>query len=165
MSDTPPPPGGGFPPPPEPPPAGGYPSPPGPPVTPEWQGAPLAPFAKRAQAGVIDYFGPSLAGWFISLAVSSSLGALLSLAALGWSLYNAYLAGETGQSYGKKQVGLRLVKQSDGQLVGGAMGVVRSLLHVLDALPCYIGFLFPLWDPMKQTFADKIMGTVVVEQP
>ena len=36
--------------------------------------------------------------------------------------------------------------------------------HVLDSLPCYLGYLWPLWDAKRQTFADKIMSTVVVEQ-
>ncbi|MBI3256680.1 MAG: RDD family protein [Actinobacteria bacterium] len=169
MSSVPPPPdqprGGGFPPPPPPPPGGGYPVPPGPPVGSTWQGPPLAEFSKRAQAAIIDWFGPSILAGFVQFSISWSLGALLALAALGWALYNAYLAGETGQSYGKKQAGIKLVKMSDGQLIGGAMGIVRHLAHFADGIICYIGFLFPLWDPTKQTLADKIMGTVVIEQP
>ncbi len=38
------------------------------------------------------------------------------------------------------------------------------LAHFLDSLACYVGWLWPLWDPKRQTFADKIMSTVVVEQ-
>lgn len=166
MSSVPPPPdpprGGGFPPPP--PPGGGHPFPPGPPVSPTWQGPPLAEFSKRFQAAMIDYFGPTVIALFVNYAISSALGALLSLASLGWALYNAYIAGETGQSYGKKQAGIRLVRANDGQVIGGAMGVVRHLAHFVDGLICYVGFLFPLWDPMKQTLADKIMGTVVIDQ-
>ena len=29
---------------------------------------------------------------------------------------------------------------------------------------CYFGWLFPLWDAKRQTFADKIIGTVVVPE-
>jgi uncharacterized RDD family membrane protein YckC len=32
---------------------------------------------------------------------------------------------------------------------------------VLDGV-LYLGYLWPLWDPRKQTFADKIVGSVVV---
>jgi len=32
----------------------------------------------------------------------------------------------------------------------------------VDALPCMIGYLFPLWDARRQTFSDKIMNTVVL---
>lgn len=30
---------------------------------------------------------------------------------------------------------------------------------------CNIGYLFPLWDPKRQTIADKIMKTVVINAP
>ena len=40
---------------------------------------------------------------------------------------------------------------------------LRSILHILDALPCYLGFLWPIWDSQKQTFADKIMSTYVIQ--
>jgi hypothetical protein len=39
---------------------------------------------------------------------------------------------------------------------------VRQLAHIVDAIICYIGFLFPLWDNKRQTLADKIMTTVCV---
>ena len=43
-----------------------------------------------------------------------------------------------------------------------AAAFVRKLAHILDALPCYVGYLWPLFDAKKQTFADKVMNTVVV---
>lgn len=42
------------------------------------------------------------------------------------------------------------------------MSIVRQLAHVLDTLICYLGYLFPLWDAKRQTFADKLMSTVCV---
>jgi hypothetical protein len=42
------------------------------------------------------------------------------------------------------------------------MAFARDIVHLLDSLPCYIGFLWPLWDAKRQTFADKILSTVVV---
>ncbi len=41
---------------------------------------------------------------------------------------------------------------------------VRDLAHVLDSVACHLGWLWPLWDQKRQTFADKIVGTVVVRQ-
>jgi uncharacterized RDD family membrane protein YckC len=32
----------------------------------------------------------------------------------------------------------------------------------VDAIPFFIGFLWPLWDRRRQTFADKLLGTVVL---
>ncbi len=37
-------------------------------------------------------------------------------------------------------------------------------MHVVDGL-FYVGYLWPLWDAERQTFADKIIQTVVVRTP
>ncbi len=87
------------------------------------------------------------------------LGALISI--LG-GLYLVYMEGTTGQTPGKRVLGIRLVRESDGQVMGFGWALVRSVCHILDALPCYLGFLWPLWDEKRQTFADMIMKTVVV---
>jgi len=88
------------------------------------------------------------------------LGFLVGIAA---SLYLCYMEGTTGQSFGKKAVNIRLVREQDGQPIGFGLAVVRRIAHVLDEIVCCVGFLWPLWDAKKQTFADKIMTTVVVK--
>ena len=35
--------------------------------------------------------------------------------------------------------------------------------HWIDGLVCYLGYLWPLWDKQKQTFADKIFGTFSIK--
>ncbi|MDQ1713648.1 MAG: hypothetical protein QOE45_3098 [Frankiaceae bacterium] len=155
----PPPPGYGAPPPPPP----GY-APPGygPPAG-AWAGPPLAEWPERVVANLIDYSGPWLVAVIVQNVVSNSLGFLLWLVALGWGLYNANMQGQTGQSTGKKQGGLRLLGETTGQPIGGGAAIGRFFVHILDLLPCGLGFLWPLWDAKKQTFADKIMKTVVVK--
>jgi len=122
----------------------------------------LAGWGDRALGGLVDWFGPSLVAGVIYRG-STGLGGLLYVAALGWAVYNAYLGGTTGQSTGKKIAGIRLLREQDGQVIGGGAGIGRYFVHILDAIPCYVGFLWPLWDAKKQTFADKIMKTVVVK--
>ena len=53
----------------------------------------------------------------------------------------------------------KVVSETTGQPVGFGMSVVRQLAHILDSF-CLVGYLFPLWDAKRQTFADKIMTTV-----
>jgi len=82
---------------------------------------------------------------------------------LGLLIWNVFLRqGRTGQSLGKQALGTRLVSLQTGQPIGAGMAFVRYICHFLDGLPCYIGYLWPLWDEKRQTFADKIVGTVVV---
>jgi uncharacterized RDD family membrane protein YckC len=94
------------------------------------------------------------------------VSSLLYLVSLGIWIYNrAILQGRTGQSWGKQVLKLRLVRMADGQPVGGLMAFVRDLLHILDALLCYVGFLWPIWDARRQClFSDKIVNTVVLSE-
>ncbi|WP_433304436.1 RDD family protein [Actinoplanes sp. CA-030573] len=84
---------------------------------------------------------------------------LLGLIVTGYNRW--YRQGGTGQSWGKKALGLRLIGERTGQPIGARMTFVRDLAHFVDAVIFYIGFLFPLWDAKKQTLADKIVKTVV----
>ncbi|MEV4346367.1 RDD family protein [Actinoplanes sp. NPDC049596] len=86
--------------------------------------------------------------------------ALLGLAVTGYNRW--FQAGKTGQSWGKKALGLRLVGEQTGQPIGAGLAFARDLAHFVDAVICYIGFLFPLWDAKKQTISDKIVKTLVV---
>jgi uncharacterized RDD family membrane protein YckC len=87
-------------------------------------------------------------------------GAVVALGILVWN--SGYRQGTTGQSIGKKVVGTKLVSISTGQPVGFGLAIGRQFAHILDSLPMNIGYLWPIWDPQKQTFADKVCSTVVV---
>ncbi|MCX3063160.1 RDD family protein [Streptomyces beihaiensis] len=84
------------------------------------------------------------------------------LAALALGIYQLIQEGRTGQTIGKKAVGIRTLKDETGQTIGGGMAFVRQLAHFLDGLPLYLGYLWPIWDSKRQTFADKVCGTVVI---
>jgi uncharacterized RDD family membrane protein YckC len=161
---TPPPPQYGAPPPP--PPQWGGP-PPQFPGSGGYQQAPLrtdyASWGLRVGSALIDYVGIGIVGEVFFLAHVIILGLLIDLIGLAWALYNAYQAGQTGQSYGKKMVGTKLLRESDGGFIGGGAAIGRYFVHILDSLACLLGYLWPLWDAKRQTFADKIMGTIVVK--
>jgi uncharacterized RDD family membrane protein YckC len=135
-----------------------------------------------AQPGGYAYGAPDYAGWLtrvgaylvdglpawiligIGRAIGvSALSAIFDLAGLAWIIYNRwYQGGRTGQSLGKKVTNIRLLSESTGQPIGAGMAFVRDIAHLVDAIICYVGFLFPLWDSKRQTLADKIVHTVVV---
>jgi uncharacterized RDD family membrane protein YckC len=80
---------------------------------------------------------------------------------LAYSVWNwGYRQGTTGQSIGKSVMKFKVVSEKTGQPIGFGMSVVRQIAHAVDAVICYIGFLFPLWDAKRQTLADKIMSTI-----
>ena len=85
------------------------------------------------------------------------------IAVLAYSIWNwGYRQGTTGQSIGKSVMKFKVVSEKTWQPIGFALSIVRQLAHFVDAVICYIGFLFPLWDAKRQTLADKIMSTVCV---
>jgi uncharacterized RDD family membrane protein YckC len=142
-----------------------------------YMGRTLANWPQRVGAYLIDYLIAAVPAFLAVLLFSgtnpgesSNAGAgavafLLYLVSLGVWIYNrAIQQGRTGQSWGKQVLNLRLVRMADGQPMGGGMAFVRDLAHILDALPCYIGYLFPIWDARRQTFSDKILSTVVLSE-
>ncbi|MBA2948231.1 RDD family protein [Streptomyces himalayensis] len=92
--------------------------------------------------------------------ILSLIGGVAILAVAIWQLIQE---GKTGQTIGKKALGIRLLRESDGRPLGVGMAFVRRLAHFLDSIACYLGWLWPLWDAKKQTFADKVCGSVVVK--
>jgi uncharacterized RDD family membrane protein YckC len=93
----------------------------------------------------------------------SGLPALVYFAfAIAWFVFNWVIRqGSTGQTVGKKIVGITVLGESTHQPIGGGLTFARQLVHVLDALPCLLGYLWPIWDRENRTFADMIMSTRV----
>ena len=90
------------------------------------------------------------------------IGFAIMLAGLGWTIYNRWLvAGRTGQSLGKRVTKTKLVGELTDAPIGPMNAFLRDLVHILDGM-AYVGYLWPLWDDKRQTFADKIVRTVVV---
>jgi uncharacterized RDD family membrane protein YckC len=94
------------------------------------------------------------------------IGGLWALVITVWF---AIQLGQYGSTPGMRIAGLKCVKVGTGQTIGGGLGFVRALIHVVAAWLCFVPFivdmLFPLWDSQRQTLADKIMGTVVLKVP
>jgi uncharacterized RDD family membrane protein YckC len=93
------------------------------------------------------------------------VGAIIGLAALGWQIYNRwFVAGRTGQSLGKRVTNIRLISEETNAPIGPLNAFLRDLVHIVDGF-AYVGYLWPLWDDKRQTFADKLMKTIVVQAP
>ena len=122
-----------------------------------------ANWGQRVGAYLIDAIPPAVI-YFIGIATRNTVVLILALLiALGIQIYNRWiLAGRTGQSWGKQVLHLRLVSEKTGEPIGAGMAFARDICHILDSLACYIGWLFPIWDAKRQTFADKIVSTVVI---
>lgn len=66
----------------------------------------------------------------------------------------------TGWSLGRALFGIA-VTRPDGTSVGPWRLLVRDLAHLLDTASVFVGWLWPLWDSRRRTFADMLAGTQV----
>jgi uncharacterized RDD family membrane protein YckC len=128
----------------------------------------LADFGTRAVSSLIDYVIPVIAvNVLFTIGVATGTVALSPMltvvgylglfAFIGWN--SCYRQGTTGQSVGRQGAATKLVAMKTGQPIGFGRAVLRQLCHSLEF---FVGYLWPLWDANRQTFADKIAGTVVI---
>ena len=135
-------------------------------------GPPLASWGQRVGAALVDgLIGGAI--WFVGFLLGSILGnasdalgvffvVVAAIASIAFFFWNLVQQGKTGQTIGKKTLNIRLVRLDGINPPGAGLSIGRAFLHIVDQIPCYLGYLWPLWDDKRQTFADKILNTVVV---
>jgi Mce-associated membrane protein len=86
----------------------------------------------------------------------------LILVPIGAVVILLLLQALTGWTPGKLVVGIRVVRERSSGPAGWWTTLARWVLHLLDAI-LLIGYLRPLWHAKRQTFADTIAHTVVLQ--
>ena len=140
---------------PQPQPPGGYGG--GPPSGPS---GPRGSFGQRLVALIIDAIVvgiPTLILYTILRPVGYFIGFIISI-----GYYSYFEGGPAGQTVGKLAMGIRVIRFDNGGPLGWGTAIIRNLARIISGLVCYLGYLWMLWDPEKQTWHDKIAGTVVV---
>jgi uncharacterized RDD family membrane protein YckC len=137
----------------------------------------LASWGHRALSALIDYLPISILSsanyssistdYYGNLSINANpVGVILSLVGFAYLIYNTvYLGGTTGVTLGRRVAKTKLVRRSTGLPIGPGLAFLRHLAHLVDSLICLIGWLFPLWDVKRQTLADKIVDTIVINEP
>jgi uncharacterized RDD family membrane protein YckC len=72
---------------------------------------------------------------------------------------------ESGQTLGKRWVGIRVADDSTGRSIGYGRAFGRyaiTFVFWLIVIPAILDYLWPLWDRKKQALHDKVVGSVVV---
>ena len=129
---------------------------------------PLASFKKRAYAFLVDF------AIMFALSALLLLQTVFSLAAGNWTviltllfvalgimwIYSTLLEGFSGQSIGKRVLGLKVV-QTDGRKLSYDHAAVRNFGKVL--LPFDLLFGYWIKDPKFTRYFDKFAGTTVID--
>jgi uncharacterized RDD family membrane protein YckC len=80
----------------------------------------------------------------------------------GLAYFTYFEGGPTGQTLGKRMVGIRVYDFAQGGPIGYGRGVLRYIGRLISGIPCALGYFWMLWDKEQQTWHDKIATTVVV---
>ncbi len=76
--------------------------------------------------------------------------------------YFTYFPAVSGQTLGKKILGLKIVKVS-GEPIGAGAAFLRWVGYLVSALFFWLGFIWVIFDRKKQGWHDKIAETVVLD--
>jgi uncharacterized RDD family membrane protein YckC len=77
-------------------------------------------------------------------------------------LYYGLLEGRTAQTLGKRALSIRVVDAYTGAPIGVGRAIGRYFGRIVSAIPCFLGYFWMLWDPNKQAWHDKMVGSYVV---
>jgi len=131
------------------------------------EGRELAGFGRRLAAQVIDVL------WLLPLSVvlatiagvvnggEMSLGGEMMSNIIGALIVLLFWADRQGTP-GKLVLGLVIVDAETGLTPRFGRLVLRYLGYLLSALPLGLGYFWMLWDDRRQTWHDKLGGTLVL---
>jgi uncharacterized RDD family membrane protein YckC len=103
------------------------------------------------------FFRRFLAVFIDGILVGVLVNMLGPLGGIVWIVYEVcFLVLWNGQTIGKKILGLHVTPTPDW-----GKAIVRTLMKIVSGLPLCLGYLWMLWDPLGQTWHDKIAGTNV----
>jgi Mce-associated membrane protein len=91
--------------------------------------------------------------WWVSWSI---VGAVILLAGVN----RVALPAISGWTLGRALMGIAVVRP-DGASAGLGRLLLRDLAHLLDTISVFVGWLWPLWDSRRRTFADLLLGTEV----
>ena len=99
------------------------------------------------------------AAWF--LVIVAYIGTFV----LPFVYFTYFHGGASGQTPGKRMVGIRVVSDDTGQSIGYGRAFGRYAITAVFGfffIPVVLDYLWPLWDSKNQALHDKIVGSVVV---
>ena len=122
-----------------------------------------ASFGRRFVAFFVDSLVFVVVG--VVLGIVGAPETLVNVVALVVAIsYFTYFEGSSGQTPGKKALGIRVVDQRGGGSIGYGRAAIRYVGRIVSSLPLLLGYLWMLWDSEKQTWHDKFATSVVVPE-
>jgi uncharacterized RDD family membrane protein YckC len=122
---------------------------------------PRAGFGTRLGAFIIDILILSIPTFIVLVATDQTVANIVSTV-LGIVYYTAFEGSATGQTLGKRALGIRVIDFRTGGRLGYGRALLRYIGRILSSIPIFLGYFWMLWDKENQTWHDKIANSVVV---
>ncbi len=122
---------------------------------------PRASFGRRFLALLIDSVVVGVVGTILVLLVGDVAGQGVNIL-IGAGYFIGLEGSPSGQTVGKRALGIRVVDLGTGDPVGYGRAVIRYVGRIVSGFVFALGYLWMLWDDQKQTWHDKMATTVVV---
>jgi uncharacterized RDD family membrane protein YckC len=122
---------------------------------------PRAGFWQRVGAQILDVLILAVPSIILVLLLDQVVGQILSTV-LSLAYFAYFEGGPTGQTIGKRVLGIRVIDIRAGGPIGYGRAVVRWLVESIFSWIFLLGYLWMLWDREKQTWQDKAASSVVV---
>jgi uncharacterized RDD family membrane protein YckC len=134
---------------------------PGPPPPTGGPSGPRAGFWRRFGGALIDALIIGIVGGIFQVILGRGPGSAIGLA-IGVGYYGYLEGSNSGQTIGKRALGIRVIDFNNGGPIGFGRAVIRYFGRWVSAIPCGLGYFWMLWDKEKQCWHDKFATDVVV---
>ena len=118
---------------------------------------PRAGFWRRAGASFIDGIPIGIVA-YIGVENRFELAGMI----VGAIYFTIFEGTRSGQTLGKKLLGIRVIDLDTGSHIGHARAALRFLARFPSDLLLGLGYLWMLWHPEKMTWHDLLSDSVVV---
>jgi uncharacterized RDD family membrane protein YckC len=132
---------------------------------------------RRVLAIIVDGLLLSILFWVMSMLFGSSSaeGAQVSASMTGLPFiiyllivfaYFTLMEGYRGQTVGKMLLGIKVIREDDGEVPGLKAAAIRTILRLIDMLPFayLVGFIAVLISSKNQRLGDMAANTLVVRK-
>jgi uncharacterized RDD family membrane protein YckC len=97
----------------------------------------------------------------LMLVTDQNIGSLISFV-IGIVYFAGLEGSRTGQTLGKKALGIRVIDANNAGPIGFGRGVIRYLGRIVSTIPLFLGYFWMLWDRESQCWHDKFANDYVV---
>ena len=122
---------------------------------------PRAGFWRRFAAALLDGILIGIPAGIIQVGIGKGGGSAIGIV-LAIAYFTFFEGSASGQTVGKRALGIRVLDFGHGGAIGYPRAFVRYLGRYVSFLALLLGYLWMLWDKERQCWHDKFANDVVV---